>query len=368
MSSVYQAASSRLNNIASQFNLSLEQVLAELSEKGFEFYIPMPSDYIAVAVDSRIFDGHGVDERERYRMWFHRKPLVLKSASMLRVDSARFLKARVFWHSNFKAALQPTGEFWSEINLFADSAVGSGRRNSVGGADVILQKRSRSIESSVINYDDLRSAEPVWVSIDNLHAHPGKIEEILAVFQGEGKGLERELDLSFPHYTQTLRVMWEVFRETWFLRDLTAEDVRNWKNIVLVELQVKGHALKSGNASNAALAFITPRDYMALRAAGGDGVVKRSKWGEIDPRFDVLVQTSRHFWEPCFGPSGEWIEKMAKSEERSQKVVAEYIRNASGNLFNIGESKVAAAIINPCHIAKKGQTGRPSITGREKRW
>lgn len=368
MSSVYQTASSRLNNIASQFNLSVEQVLAELSEKGFEFYIPMPNDYIAVAVDSRIFNGHGVDERERCRIWFHRKPLVLKLTCMLRVDSNRLFKERDFWQTDFKKVLQSTGGLWSESDLFADSTVGSGRRNSLGGADIILQKRSKSNESFAISYDDLNSAEPIFVTIDDLHVHPGKIDEATAVFQSEGKGVERELNLSFPYYTQTLRVMWEVFRETWFLRDLTAEDVRNWKNIVLVELQAKGHALKSGNASNAALVFITPRDYMALRAAGGDGVVKRSKWGEIDPRFDVLVQTSRHFWEPCFGPSGEWIEKMAKSEERSQKVVAEYIRNASGNLFNIGESKVAAAIINPCHIAKKGQTGRPSITGREKRW
>lgn len=364
MSSVYLAASSRLKNIADKFDLSVEQVLTELSGKGFEFYIPMPDDYIAVAVDSRIFDGHGIDERERYRIWFNRKPLPLKSASMLRVDSDCLLKARVGWHTNFKAALQPTGGFWSEINLFADSTAGSGRRNSLGGADIILQKRSRSIESSVINYGDLRSAEPVLVSIDNLHAHPGKIEEILAVFQVEGKGVEREIDLSFPYYTQTLRVMWEVFRETWFLRDLTAEDVQNWKKLVLVELQTKGQALKSENASNAALKFITPRDYNAVRAGGGDGVVKRSRWGEIDPRFDVLVQASRHFWEPCFGSSGELIERLAKSEERNQKVVAEYIRNESGDLFNIGESKVAAAIVNPCYIAKRGQTGRRSISRR----
>lgn len=360
MSSVYQAASSRLKNIASRFDLSVELVLAELSDQGFEFYIPIPSDYIAVAIDSRIFNGYDVDERERYRIWFHKKPLVLKLACMLRVDLNRLITGKDFWQKDFKKVLQSTGGVWSEIDLFADSTVGSGRRNSLGGADIILQKRSKSNESFALSYDDLNRAEPIFVTIDDLHVYPGKIDEATAVFQVEGRGVERELNLSFPYYTQTLRVMWEVFRETWFLRDLTAEDVQNWKKSALVDLQAKGHALKSKNASNVALKLITPRDYNAVRAAGGEGAVKRSKWGEIDPRFEVLVQASRHFWEPCFGSSGELIERLAKSEERNQKVVADYIRNESGDLFNIGESKVAAAIVNPCYIAKRGQTGRPS--------
>lgn len=350
MSSVNQAASSRLKNIADKFDLSTEQVLAKLSENGYRFYIPIPHGYVAVAVDSKIFDGQDVDNRELYSILIHLKPLVLKSARMLQADPAYLLSSGDFWCKEFNVALQFDGVSWSYCDTFSISAEKDGRRATMGGRNIILQRLLASDQGFGDRYSDLREAEVIQITIDDLHVDPAEVENAMAIFYVVGKGIELLLDLNLPHYTQSLRVMWDVFRETWFIPELKAQDVRRWKNLALSELRSKGDALKSDNASEAALNFITPRDFNLIRQNQSEGVVKLAKRGEIDPRFDCLLEASNYFWRPYFSEAIKSIDH--RSGKVSQAAVAQYILDANGKIFTKVESNVAAAIINPFYIKK----------------
>lgn len=355
MSSVYLAASIRLKNIADKFDLSTEQVLAKLSENRYEFYIPMPLGYVAVAVDSKIFDGQAVDNRELYSILRHRKPLVLKSARMLQVDATRLLSSGDFWCKEFNVALQFDGASWSFCGTFPISAGKNGQSAIMSGWNIILQRPLASDQWFGNRYSDLREAEVVQVTIDDLYVHPAEVENAMAIFHVEGKGIEPLLDLNLPHYTQSLRVMWDVFRETWFIPELKVQDVRGWKNLALSELKSKGDALKSDNAGEAALSFITPRDFNLIRQNQSDGVVKLARRGEIDPRFDCLLEASNYFWKPYFSEAIKSIDH--RSGKVSQAAVAQYILDTNGKIFTKVESNVAAAIINPFYIKKNQKIG-----------
>lgn len=362
MSSVYLAASIRLKNIADKFDLSTEQVLAKLSENGYEFYIPMPHGYVAVAVDSKIFDGQAVDNRELYSIFRHRKPLLLKSACMLQVDATHLISSGNFWCKKFNVALQFDGASWSYCDTFSISAGRNGRRATMGGTNIILQRPLASDQWFGDRYSDLREAEVVQVTIDDLHVHPSKLEDARSVLHIEHNGIAPLIDLSPPHYAEALRVMWDVFRETWFLRDLTSPDVLIWKGLALAELKSRSEALNSDNSSEAALKFITPRDFDFVRQNRREGVIKPANDGEIDLRFDCLLKASDYFWKPYFHESAKNQDARNKKRAASQKVVAEYILNTNGKLFTQSDSGVAAKIINPS-FASRDWKNRKKVCG-----
>lgn len=352
MSSVYHAASSRLKNIADKFDLSTEQALAKLSENGYKFYIQMPHGYVAVAVDSKIFDGQDIDNRELYSIFRHRKPLVLKSARMLQVYPTHLLSSGDFWCKEFNVALQFDGARWSYCDTFCISARKNGRSATMGGRNIILQRLLASDQGFGDRYSDLREAEVAQIAIDDLHVHPAKLEDARSVLHIEHKGIASLIDLSPPHYAESLRVMWDVFRETWLFRDLTSSDVLNWKSLALAELKTKSEALNSENSSDAALKFITPRDFDFVKQNRRKGVIKPANDGEIDPRFDCLLKASDYFWKPYFDKSAKNQDARNKKRTISQKVISEYIFNTNGELFTQSDSGVAAKIINPLFVSR----------------
>lgn len=358
MSSAYKDASSRLENIAGKFGLAPEKVLANLLEHGFKFYIQIPSDLVAVAVNKQIFDGHGVDNRQAYAVLNHIRPFVLKSARMLEIDAAGLLNSKDFWCTNFAVALQFEVKRWAVCDVFLSSAE-TGRRLTLGGTNIILQLRPSSNEYFGERYRDLRTAEPVQITIDDLHVHPGKVGDAEAVLHDEGKGFEPLLDLSAPHYSEALIVLWDIFRETWFLRDLTVQEVRDWKRSAIDELKARSEVFNSKNSSETVLKFITPRDHDFFKRMWVDGVVKPAGYGDIDPRFDCLLKASDHFWKPYFEKSAK-SNGQVKIKKASQKNIAQYILDSNGDLFTQVESKVAAMIINPFpDLAKRKSRNKP---------
>lgn len=352
MSSVYLAASSRLKNIAAQFDLPPEQVLAKLLEEGYKFYIQIPHGYVAVAVDSKIFDGQHIDNRELFSILIHLKPLILRSARMLQVDPTYLIGPGDYWCKEFNVALQFDGVRWSYCETFSISGGKNGRRATMGGRNIILQRLLASDKGAGDRYSDLREAEVVQITIDDLHVHPAKSEDARSLLHIEHNGIAPLIDLSSPHYTEALRVMWDVFRETWFLRDLTSPDVLNWKSLALAELKSRSEALNSENSSEAALKFITPRDFDFVRQHRKGGVIKAANDGEIDVRFDCLLKASDYFWKPYFHESARNEDARNKKRATSQRVVAEYILNTNGKLFTQSDSGVAAKIINPSFVSR----------------
>lgn len=358
MSSAYKDASSRLEKIAGKCGLTAEQVLAKLLEHSFKFYIPIPSDHVAVAVNKKIFDGHGVDNRQTYAMLNHIRPLVLKSARMLEIDAAELLKAKDFWCTDFAIALQLEAKRWAACDIFSSSAE-TGRRLTLGGTNIILQLRPSSDEYFGERYSDLRTAEPIQITIDNIHVHQEKVGDAEALLHVDGKEVDPLLDLSPVYYAEALIVLWDIFRETWFLRDLTVQEVRDWKRSAIVELKARSEVFNSANSSETALKFITPRDLDLFKRKWTDGVVKPAENGEIDARFGCLLKASDYFWKPYFEKSAK-INGQVKIKKVSQENIAQYIRDSNGELFTQVESKVAARIINPFpDLAKRKNRKKP---------
>ncbi|AOG24273.1 hypothetical protein [Acidovorax sp. RAC01] len=358
MSSAYKDASSRLEKIAGKCGLAPEKVLANLLEHGFKFYVQIPSDLVAVAVNKQIFDGHGVDNRQAYAVLNHIRPFVLKSARMLEIDAAGLLNFKDFWCTDFAIALQLEAKRWAACDIFSSSAE-TGRRLTLGGTNIILQLRPSPEEYFGERYSDLRTAEPIQVTVDNLHVHPEKVGDAEALLHVDGKEVDPLLDLSPVYYTKALIVLWDIFRETWFLRDLTVQEVRDWKRSAIVELKARSEVFNSANSSETALKFITPRDLDLFKREWTDGVVKPAGSGEIDPRFDCLLKASDHFWKPYFEKSAK-SNGQVKIKKASQKNIAQYILDSNGELFTQVESKVAAMIINPFpDLAKRKNRKKP---------